>query len=46
MNTIVMDDVARGVTDVAPPALSIRNLDFWYGTNHALKGISLDFPER
>ena len=46
MNTTVMDDVARGVTDAAPPALSIRNLDFWYGTNHALKNISLDFPER
>ncbi|MBY4639174.1 phosphate ABC transporter ATP-binding protein PstB [Gluconacetobacter entanii] len=46
MNTIVMDDVAPAPTDVATPALSIRNLDFWYGTNHALKNISLDFPER
>ncbi|PYD59057.1 phosphate ABC transporter ATP-binding protein [Novacetimonas maltaceti] len=41
-----MDDVAPAPTDVATPALSIRNLDFWYGTNHALKNISLDFPER
>ncbi|POF61922.1 phosphate ABC transporter ATP-binding protein PstB [Novacetimonas maltaceti] len=46
MNTTVMDDVAPAPTDVATPALSIRNLDFWYGTNHALKNISLDFPER
>ncbi|NPC65354.1 phosphate ABC transporter ATP-binding protein PstB [Komagataeibacter sp. AV436] len=28
------------------PAIAIRNLDFWYGENHALRGISLDFPTR
>ena len=28
------------------PAISIRNLDFYYGTNKALKSINLDIPER
>ena len=28
------------------PMISIRNLDFHYGTSQALKGISLDFPAR
>ena len=33
--------------DAAPEArLSIRNLDFFYGTVQALKGISLDLPDR
>ncbi|RBM06711.1 phosphate ABC transporter ATP-binding protein PstB [Novacetimonas cocois] len=44
MNMTVIADVAQKVT--AEPALSIRDLDFWYGANHALKGISLDFPVR
>ncbi len=26
--------------------LSIRNLDFYYGSNRALKGVSLDLPDR
>ena len=26
--------------------MTIRNLDFWYGTNQALKNVSLDLPER
>ncbi|HTR17841.1 MAG TPA: phosphate ABC transporter ATP-binding protein PstB [Acetobacteraceae bacterium] len=30
----------------AGPRLAIRNLDFYYGTNRALKGITLDVPER
>ena len=29
-----------------PPRLSIRDLDFFYGTNKALKSIALDLPER
>ena len=29
-----------------PARLSIRNLDFFYGGNRALKGINLDFPDR
>lgn len=42
MNKIIMDDSMVGNTAVS--ALAISNLDFWYGTNHALKNISLDFP--
>ncbi len=30
----------------ARAAIAIGNLDFYYGSNHALKGISLDLPER
>jgi phosphate transport system ATP-binding protein len=30
----------------ASARVSIRNLDFYYGQNHALKSISLDFPDR
>ena len=29
-----------------PARISIRNLDFYYGTNKALKGVNLDFPAR
>ena len=29
-----------------PARISIRNLDFFYGTNKALKGVNLDFPAR
>jgi phosphate transport system ATP-binding protein len=29
-----------------PVRLSIRNLDFYYGTNRALKSIALDLPDR
>jgi phosphate transport system ATP-binding protein len=28
------------------PRVSIRNLDFYYGTNRALKSISLDLPDK
>jgi len=28
------------------PMISIKGLDFYYGANHALKNISVDFPER
>jgi phosphate transport system ATP-binding protein len=31
---------------VPPPRVSIRGLDFFYGTNKALKSITLDLPER
>ncbi len=30
----------------AAPRISIRNLDFFYGTTQALKGIALDLPDR
>jgi phosphate transport system ATP-binding protein len=28
------------------PRLAVRNLDFYYGQNHALKTINLEFPEK
>ena len=28
------------------PRVSIRNLNFYYGTTHALKNVSIDFPDR
>ena len=31
---------------LAPARVSVRDLDFFYGSNQALKGISLDLPER
>jgi len=30
----------------APSAISVRDLDFYYGSHQALKGISLEFPRR
>ncbi|GAN76862.1 ABC transporter phosphate permease [Acidisphaera rubrifaciens HS-AP3] len=30
----------------APPRIAIRNLDFFYGANRALKGVTLDLPDR
>ena len=30
----------------APPKISVRNLNFYYGKFHALKGINLDIPEK
>ncbi|MDN5873120.1 MAG: phosphate ABC transporter ATP-binding protein PstB [Sinobacteraceae bacterium] len=35
----------RAVTS-APTKLAVRELDFHYGSTHALKGIDLDIPER
>ena len=29
-----------------PPRISIRNLDFYYGSNRALKDVNLDLPDR
>ncbi len=37
--------IPAGVT-LNPPKLSIQGLDFFYGTNQALKGITLAMPER
>jgi phosphate transport system ATP-binding protein len=33
-------------SNINEPRIAIRNLDFFYGTNRALKNIQLDFPER
>ena len=30
----------------SPPKISVRNLNFFYGKFHALKGINLDIPEK
>lgn len=30
----------------APPCISIRDLNFYYGETHALKNVSIDFPDR
>nr|WP_295738329.1 phosphate ABC transporter ATP-binding protein PstB [uncultured Acidocella sp.] len=30
----------------AEPRVSIRNLNFYYGATHALKNVSIDFPDR
>ncbi|MDD2877830.1 MAG: phosphate ABC transporter ATP-binding protein PstB [Acidiphilium sp.] len=44
------DAVARlepiSYNTVAEPRIAIHSLDFYYGTNHALKSVSLDFPDR
>ena len=37
---------ARSTAAIAAPRLAIRNLDFFYGTNKALKGINLDLPDK
>jgi phosphate transport system ATP-binding protein len=41
-------DAMRLHKDVAvnPAKVTIRNLDFWYGANQALKEVSLDLPEK
>ena len=33
-------------TNMNPPHIAIRNLDFFYGDNRALKAVSLDLPDR
>ena len=35
----------RVAKDIPPAKLSIRNLEAWFGTKRALKGISLDVRE-
>ena len=44
------DAVARSepaeIASGAAPRIAIRNLDFWYGATHALKSVSIDFPDR
>ena len=37
---------ARSVASLNKPRIAIDGLDFFYGTNKALKGIVLDLPER
>ena len=37
---------ARSSVELAPPRIAIRNLDFYYGSNRALKAVNLDFPDK
>jgi phosphate transport system ATP-binding protein len=37
---------ARSDETLNAPRIAIRNLDFYYGSNKALKGIALDLPDR
>jgi phosphate transport system ATP-binding protein len=37
---------ARVLSAINEPRIAIRNLDFYYGTNQALKHINLDLPDR
>ena len=37
---------AAAATSNAPVRITVRNLDFFYGDNHALKSISMDFADR
>ena len=46
-----MNRAAGGVhlhadVEINPPKMAIRNLDFFYGDNRALKAVGLDLPER
>jgi phosphate transport system ATP-binding protein len=43
---IAMHAHAGPAPAAVPARLSIRNLDFFYGSNRALKAIALDLPER
>ena len=38
--------VQRDALPDAPPFISVRNLDFYYGDNRALKGINLEFAKQ
>src|ERR1700756_744759 len=37
---------ARSEAAINAPRIAIRNLDFYYGNNRALKGVNLDLPDR
>ena len=37
---------ARSGAAINPPRIAIRNLEFFYGDNRALKGIDFDIPDR
>jgi len=37
---------ARATSDINEPRIAIRDLDFFYGSNRALKNIRLDLPDR
>ncbi|MCF3946792.1 phosphate ABC transporter ATP-binding protein PstB [Acidiphilium sp. AL] len=39
-----MEPISR--TASAAPRIAVRDLDFYYGATHALKSVSIDFPDR
>lgn len=39
-------DTSRPSTPLNEAGMSVRDLNFWYGDKHALKGINLDLPHR
>ena len=39
-------DNAAGERETAPPKITVRNLNFYYGKFHALKDINLEIPEK
>ena len=41
-----MTTATTTATVSAPPKLAVRDLNFYYGNFHALKGINLDIPEK
>ncbi len=45
-NTTARQGSGSQPLDLVRPRISIRNLDFYYGTNQALKSVSLDLPEK
>jgi phosphate transport system ATP-binding protein len=41
-----MNAVLQSIERAAGPKIRVKNLDFYYGTFHALKNVNLDIPER
>jgi phosphate transport system ATP-binding protein len=46
MAAIASDIAARAPAQAARTKLHVRNLNFYYGAFHALKGVNLDIPEK
>jgi phosphate transport system ATP-binding protein len=46
MNAATLEQVSALPAVNAAARISVRNLDFFYASNHALKSIVMDFPER
>ena len=42
----IVTAASKPAAQLNSPRISVRGLDFYYGSNHALKGIGLDLPER
>src|SRR5256714_528734 len=46
MTAATSDRTLPAAPDKAADAISVRDFNFWYGSNHALHGVSLDVPAR